>query len=69
MQAAGSPSRLCHGPISLNPKGRYVAGRSAALRRLRKPELSTAHLALHPVPATSLREHWEIVSTFPETPA
>ncbi len=38
-----------------NPSGKCLAGRSAALRRLLIAGLSTAHRALHPIPARHLR--------------
>ena len=47
-----------------NPKGSGLGGPSAALRRLCKPKLSTAHRALHPIPPRPLRNPWEIVNTF-----
>ena len=37
-----------------NPSGKCLAGRCAALRRLLIAELSTAHRALHPIPARRL---------------
>ncbi|GDY36713.1 hypothetical protein ACINB_26050 [Acidovorax sp. NB1] len=37
-----------------NPSGKCLAGRSAALRRLWIAVLSTAHRALHPIPARHL---------------
>ena len=47
-----------------NPSGKCLAGRSAALRRLLIAELSTAHRALHPIPARYLRGPEKIVNTF-----
>ena len=47
-----------------NPSGKCLAGRSAALRRLLIAKLSTAHRALHPIPARRLRDPEKILNRF-----
>ena len=47
-----------------NPSGKCFAGRSAALRRLRIAELSTAHRALHSIPAKYLCDPEKILNRF-----
>ena len=47
-----------------NPSGKCLAGRSAALRRLWIAGLSTAHRALHPIPARDLCDPEEILNRF-----
>ncbi|OGB11207.1 MAG: hypothetical protein A3E23_15610 [Burkholderiales bacterium RIFCSPHIGHO2_12_FULL_65_48] len=47
-----------------NPSGKVLAGRSAALLRLWIAELSTAHRALHPIPARTLCDREKILNRF-----
>ena len=47
-----------------NPSGKCLAGRSAALRRLLIAELSTAHRALHPIPARYLCDPEKTLNRF-----
>ncbi|RKR66609.1 hypothetical protein C8C94_1069 [Acidovorax sp. 94] len=60
MQAAEPSNR----PISLQPCGKCLAGRSAALRRLLIAKLSTAHRALHPIPARYFCDPEKILNRF-----
>jgi len=47
-----------------NPAGKCLAGRSAALRRLLIAVLSTAHRALHPIPARDLCDSKKTLNRF-----
>ena len=49
-----------------NPSGKCLAGRSAALHRLWIAGLSTAHRALHPIPARDLCDPEKILNRFSE---
>jgi len=70
MRRMGSyPCKQSRRPIARfrpNPSGKCLAGRYAALRRLWIAGLSTAHRALHPIPARYLRGPEKIVNTFLE---
>ena len=50
-------SRLPIARFHAKPAGKCLAGRSAALRRLWIARLSTAHRALHPIPARDLCDY------------